>query len=168
MKTKKQNEMSQTLIIVIANFFAKVLALLGTCWGWLTAIFLSLIAFFISLKILYITLFVIVMIDFLLGLWIHRKNLQSNKMRETLFKLLLYYTLISLLYTVESVIGVAILYKVVFAIASLVELYSICANSLVIYPNIPFLKLFKKLLTVEISKKIEMEKEEITNILDNK
>lgn len=53
-----------------------------------------------------------------------------------------------------------------------VELWSIAANALIIQPDFPFLRLFKKFLTAEIGKKLsisasEVEKELTTKVIED-
>lgn len=165
---KSNNEMKISLIGVILNFASKIALLASSVWGWLYTIILALIAYLLPLKTIFIIIFVVVVIDLLLGIYLHRKEIQSSKLRESLLKFLIYVILIALTYAIELELGIAIIYKLVFAIASLTELYSIAAQSLVICPNLPFLKLFKNILAVEISKKTSISKEKVEDMLVKK
>lgn len=164
------NEMTVSLYAVGSNLIAKIGLIFSTGWSWITTALMIISAYFLPIKEILIIIFAFVSIDFILGVYIHRKTLQSSKFRESILKLFIYLFFICSLFSVESQIGTAFLYKVVFSVASLTELYSICANLLVIAPNIPVLKLFKNLLAVEISKKIDnkIDTKQVTDILDKK
>ena len=56
--------------------------------------------------------------------------------------------------------------KIIFAIMSGVELWSIAANALIIVPNFPFLRLFKKYLSSEIGKKLSLTQQEVEDLLE--
>ena len=76
---------------------------------------------------------------------------------------------ISLTFLVElQMMDVCIGPKVAFAVIAAVEMWSISANALILNPNFPFLKLFKRFLTAEIGKKLEMNKDEVEDILNKK
>lgn len=163
------NEMAVSLITVGSNLVAKIGLIFSTGWSWLTAIIMAAVAYFLPIKEILIIIFALVAIDFILGVYIHRKTLQSSKFRESILKLFIYLFFICSLFSVESQIGIAFLYKVVFSVSALTELYSIAANLLIIAPNIPILKLFKNLLAVEISKKMDnmgVDTKQVTDILD--
>ena len=168
MSHNKKSEMEQSIIIVISNYFAKCITLLGTYLGWIPTILLSLIAFLTPLKALFIILTIFVFLDLFLALWINRKKIQSTKLRLTLIKYCFYLLLISLVYSVEFIIGFSFFYKVIFALSCSVELWSIMGNMLVINPNMKILSLFKTLLAGEISKKINIKEDKITEFLNNK
>lgn len=167
-KCKNENEMKISLLTVLFNFGTKIMTLLSSLWGWVGTSILAILAYFFALKTMVIIIFVVVLIDMLLGIYIHRNEIQSSKLRESLLKFLIYIVLIGLTYSVEVEVGIAILYKIVFAIASLTEIYSIAAQLLVICPNLPFLSLFKNILAAEISKKTNMEQSKIDEILVEK
>ena len=164
-KLKNKNEMKLSLLAVILNFGTKIMTLLSSLWGWIGTSILAILAYFFALKTMVTIIFAVVLIDMLLGIYIHRNEIQSSKLRESLLKFLIYIVLIALTYSVEVEIGIAILYKIVFAIASLTEIYSIAAQLLIVCPNLPFLKMFKNILSVEISKKTNIEQSKIDEIL---
>ena len=76
---------------------------------------------------------------------------------------------ISLTYLVElQMMDICIGPKVAFAVIAAVEMWSISANALILDPDFPFLKLFKRFLTAEIGKKLEIDKDEVEDILNKK
>jgi hypothetical protein len=165
------NEMISSICAVTTNLGAKVALIFSSIWSWICGAALTITSYFLPIKAIIILTFIVVAIDFILGVYNHRKTLQSAKFRESLLKFLIYLLLISLSFSIENAIGIAFLYKIIFAVAALTELYSICGNLLVIAPNIPILKLFKNILATEIAKKMEISREDekrVTDILDNK
>ena len=57
--------------------------------------------------------------------------------------------------------------KIIFAVIGGVELWSISANALILQPQLPFLRLFKKYLVNEIGKKLDMSPDEVSDLLNN-
>lgn len=167
-KLKNKNEMKLSLLAVLFNFGTKIMTLLSSFWGWVGTSILAILAYFFALKTMVIIIFFVVLLDMILGIYIHRNEIQSSKLRESLLKFMIYIVLIALTYSVEVEVGIALLYKVVFAIASLTEIYSIAAQLLVICPNLPFLRMFKNILSVEISKKTNIEQSKVDEILVEK
>lgn len=165
---KKNNEMTINILMTVSGIWAKFIAILSSCWGWIAGICLSLLNFLIPLQYMFLLLGIIILFDFLaalVGAYKRNIHITSEKGRGTLIKALIYMLLISLTFSCEIIIGVSIAHKVLFAIACLIELYSLTANLLIIKPDMPFLKLFAGLVKGEISKKTEIKKEKIEEIL---
>lgn len=98
-----------------------------------------------------------------------KNKIVSSKLRNSLYKGFFYTMFISLTYLVEiQMMDACIGPKVAFAVIAAVEMWSISANALILYPNFPFLKLFKKFLAAEIGKKLEIDKDEVEDILSKK
>ena len=75
-----------------------------------------------------------------------------------------------LIYLVESTVvaDCVVTSKLAFAIISAVELWSIASNAIILMPNMPFLRIFRKYLGAEIAKKLEIDESEVKEILDAK
>lgn len=56
--------------------------------------------------------------------------------------------------------------KTIFALVSGIEMLSITANVLILFPNIPVLKLVKNLLSKEMAKKLEIDINEINECIN--
>ena len=162
----QKTEMEQTVYDVISKIGEKISSILSSIWGWVAGIFSTMATFFIPIQLMLIITTVLVIIDLSLGMWINRRNILSSKLRDTVLKFALYIIAIGGVYSIEFAVGVDFLYKIVFVLAGLVEIYSISANFLVLDPNMPFLRLFNKLLEKEISKKIELSEKKVKNILN--
>jgi hypothetical protein len=157
----KMTEMELSIITVITNIFTKAGLLLNTTVGWWAALLLTLLAFFEPLYIPVLVLSIIILVDMILGIIIHRKHILSSKLRLTLVKWFFYLLFGSLLFSVESTVGMSILYKIAFGIASMIELWSVMGNMSILMPGMKFFAFFKKILKEEMSKKLEMSVDEI-------
>lgn len=98
-----------------------------------------------------------------------KKFILSLLLRETMNKMFIYGTTLAMVLFIERSLNEDwyIATRVVCAIASACELWSICANILIIKPNFPFVKLFRKYLVGEIAKKVGISEEEFTNEVKN-
>lgn len=163
----QKTEMEQSFYDVISKIGDKVCSILSSGWGWFAGIASTFITFFLPIQLMLTIISTLVIIDLLLGMWINRRNILSSKLRDTVMKFALYIIAIGGIYAIEFAVGVGILYKIIFVIAGLVEIYSICANFLVIAPKMPFLRLFRNLLEKEISKKLELSERKVKDILDD-
>lgn len=161
-------DMKLAIIVVVAGFWSKLITALHSVSGWVWGCILTLGAFLSPIKYLLLFIVIVTLIDMCLGIWIHRKNILSSKLRLTIFKLFFYLGTIALCFGMETLVGVAILYKIIFGLIGLTELISISSNALIINPNIKFVKLFKTLLNGEIAKKLDVSKEEVETILEDK
>ena len=161
-------DMEVGLISIVTSFGSKLLTSLSSFGGWIVGCGMALIAFLSPIKYLILFIFIITFVDLMLALWINRKNILSSKLRLSVFKIFFYIGTIALCFSMEALIGVALLYKIIFSLISLTELISICANALIIYPDIKVVGIFKKLLTGEIAKKLGIEVSEVDNLLSKK
>lgn len=167
-KKQKISEMELSILGVIVNFTTKLSLLLSNIFGWFYTLIIGIGMFFIPIKDLILVLTCLVLLDMLLGIIINRKHILSSKLRNTLVKFFFYLILIGGTFAFENVIGIDILYKIVFAVISAVELLSIIANMTILKPDLRFLKLFKSLLLGEIAKKLDVSKEDVEEVLYNK
>lgn len=168
MKRKKKSEMELNIIAVLVGITSKIAAILSTTWGWVVLTVGTILTFFIPLKVLFIVLGAIIIGDLVFGIWAAIKkgeHITSSKLRSTLIKSLVYLTVIPAAYAVEAIIGWAIAYKVLFAIAAGTEIYSMIANLLIIKPDMPFLRLFKGLVSGEIAKKVGLTQDKVEDLL---
>lgn len=131
--------------------------------------FLSLtaLAFFGETRIFMIKLVLIaVVLDLFWGIWssIKRKKfLCSMAITATIIKLLAFGTFFAIANVIELGIGQDFVWlsRVVCVILCTGESWSIFAHLLIIKPDFPVLKLLKKLLAGEISKKLHIEEKDI-------
>ena len=163
---KNEKLMSTQLLLVGQSIWAKIGLILSSCWGWISALILSFIAYIAPIQIMLIVLLVIVIVDMLLGLWINRHNILSSKLRNTAIKAAFYMIVLVLAFSIETTLKLLILSPIIFSICALVELISVIANMSIIAPNIMVFSLIRKLLRTEIAKKTGLDQKDVDNALD--
>ena len=174
MKTKLNylNEMELMILSVWAGVWTKAGAILSSIWGWISSGIIALLGYFVGLKPLITVLLIIIAADFIIGILAaikRNEKITSEKLRKTIIKTLIYMIILSLAYAIEIGIGFGnIVCKVLFGLAAVIELYSVTANALIIAPNMPFLKLFTHLVSGEISKKLELDRDKVDEVLKGK
>ena len=169
----KRTEMKIQILAVLSHIWASVGATLSTAWGKLLmgAAFLGSLISPLN-GILAITL-ILVLIDAALGISVSTKNkgkicILSSRLRDTLLKASVYCGTIILFYLVERQIiddwnlGA----KVIFGITSAVELISIGANALILWPDLPILKLFSRMLESEVARKSGLDMADVRKMLN--
>ena len=94
----------------------------------------------------------------------------SDLARNAIPKLLGYYSIVIISVGVEKCLGVEVgkVSAILVGFLLLVEAWSICANILIVCPNIPALKLLKPALLGEIARKLNISPEEVENALNIK
>jgi len=135
---------------ILATTFGKIVALMG----FFTTIGLGSIAPLIHIIIAF------VFVDMLFGLVviIHKRGwgyILSSRLRDSLIKVFFYLLIVIGLFLIETQIvdGYAITSKLAFSLIAGTELWSIIANMLILFPNIPVLRMLQKLLAKEITSK---------------
>lgn len=167
--------MESQLIEVPAKIIAAIVTLFSTVWGKILIIISFMCTYFLPVRDLVHIAFIFVLIDMLLGVGVTIKrkgfaHILSSRLRDSLIKGFVYVIFIGGLFAVEKnvVDGYYITAKAAFAIVSGVELWSIAANILILSPNLIFLRIFKRYLTQEMAKKLEMAEDEIEEFLKDK
>lgn len=169
------SDMEKQLLSVFLNIVGASGNIFTSMWGKITVFGMFIGSLFAPISgLIHLTLILVAM-DMLFGISVvvHRKGLRhimSSRMRDSLVKAFFYLIFLITTFLVETqlVDGYYVTSKVVFAIISGVELLSISANMLILFPNFPFLRIFKTILTKEMSKKLDIEEEELGKILKNK
>lgn len=168
---KEVSGMELSIILTVGGIWSKLIAIFSTCWGWVVGLFTFILAFLLPVKDMFILLFIIIAADMLFGIWasiIQKKSITSSKLRGTIIKTMIYLVVLSLSFAIENQLGWSLICKVLFSIASSIELYSVIANLLIIHPNTPFLKIFTILLSGEIAAKIGITKKEVEELINKK
>lgn len=167
---KEVSGMELSIILTVGGILSKIVALLSTFWGWLIALFTFILTFLLPIKDMFVLLFIIIAADMIFGIWasiIQKKSITSTKLRGTIIKIMIYLVVLSLAFAIETQLGWDLICKVLFSIASSIELYSVIANLLIIKPDMVFLKLFSKLVKGEIANKAKLNEEEVDKFLKN-
>ena len=171
---RKENMIENNLLIVLSNIGGAITNVLNSMLGKIVVLITFMGAYFASISNLVHVMLALVLFDAIFGISVSIKlngigSILSSKLRNTLFKLFFYLLFIMFTFLVEfQITGVeCITPKIIFAVMAGVELWSIASNALILSPNMPFLKLFKKFLTLEISKKLDMTRTEVEEFLDD-
>ncbi len=176
MRVNKREEymIENNLLIVLSNLGGAITNVLNSILGRIVVLISFMGAYFASISNLIHVILALVIFDAIFGISVSIKlngigSILSSKLRNTLFKLFFYLLFIMLTFLIEfQITGIECFTpKIVFAVMAGVELWSIASNALILSPNMPFLKLFKKFLTLEISKKLDMSRKEVEGFLED-
>lgn len=154
------------------RFFIKLGDCLCTIWGWIAAVALFLAEFFGGYSLALHSIMVFVLLDLGWGIAVAvkcKKYTLSESARNTVSKVVSYYSSILIVIMIEKMIGIDTPWGVtlISVIIGLTELWSISGNMLIINPNIPFLKILRPALVGEIARKLGRDEGEIKEILDS-
>ena len=150
--------------------------ILSSIYGWITGILLIILNAIVDQKIAITFVVVMVTLDLFWGiaaaLKMHRFA-TSELMRDTLGKLAVYGTAILTFCFIDKMLGdsVTLTTAVICSIINLVELWSSMGNALIVFPNIPFLRLIRGALVGEIANKLHVSEDQVKeafNITDKK
>ena len=167
---KEVSGVELSLILTVGGIWSKLITVFSTFWGWVVTLFTFILTFLLPVKDMFVLLFIIIAFDMLFGIWasiLKKKSITSSKLRGTIIKTMIYLVVLSLAFAIENQLGWSLICKVLFSIASSIELYSVIANLLIIKPDMVFLKLFSKLVKGEIANKAKVKEEEVDKILNN-
>lgn len=129
----------------LLRILSKIIEAMQTPFGWLLAV----VAYFAPLGGVFWLIFLIILADFLTGLWAsHRKKVprSSRRFRKSLEKMFCYFGAIYLFWEFEQKIGIQdwiCTYKMISGFIFLVEIISILENMAVITENHVFLKIIR-------------------------
>jgi len=149
---------------------AKVCDIFSTVGGWILGIVLAFFAFIGDDQAPFIAVGVAVLLDMFWGVLsaIKRKKfILSFLARETLYKVLIYGTVLSVVLNIERSINEAwgLATTILCVIAAACEVWSAGAHILIIKPDCAFIRLFRKYLIGEIANKLKMSNEEAEEVL---
>lgn len=167
------NEIVHLLTISGEKIIAKTADVFSTLGGWILAVCSLLLSFLGDEKNAFIAVGLAILFDMFWGVCsaIKRKKfLLSYLGRETFFKVLIYGSTLLLALQIERSLNDSwgIVTRVLCVLAAICEVWSACAHILIIKPNFPFIRLFRKHLAGEIASKMKASSEEIENIMNDK
>jgi len=144
----------------------KILGILKTGCGWFITAFSAIYNFIWPERSTFIAVFVLVLFDLFWAMVYvinQKKFVLSELIRQVFSKLFVYIGCLFVIYLVEMNFGHnwMIATKTIGTIMSACELWSASAYMLILFPNIPFLRLFRLQLKGEIEKKIGTNLDEI-------
>ena len=172
-KKREKDDMGIQLITVWKGITIAFSNIFTTLWGKILIIGSFIGATFAGISGLIHVILILCLVDLILGIIVTIKtkgvdHILSARLRDSLIKVFFYLILIMGLFLIETqlVDGYYLTSKAIFALIAGVELLSITANTLLIAPNMPVFKIFKKMLTKEMSKKLGITEEEIIKELE--
>ena len=172
---REEYMIENNLLMVLDNIGASIISVLSTLWGHFVVLLMFILGYFSSISNMIHVMSLLVIADAIFGIAVSVRNkgvgsIVSSKLRNTLFKLFFYLFFLVFTFLVEfQITGVeCITPKIIFAIISAVELWSIASNALILSPKMPFLRIFKKYLVQEIGKKLDMTANEVEEFLNEK
>lgn len=133
---------------------------LSTAYGWMLAMVSTLIAFVTPEKVSFLVVGGAILADLFWGIVAsvkQKKFILSVTFRETFKKIGVYSFALMGAMAIESIThseGTFIAVRTVAILASVCEFWSMSASMLIVYPNMPFLKLMRWQLKGEIESKV--------------
>ena len=154
------------ILIKLSNIFS-------TFFGWLLAIFIAVGNFFAGhIGIINIVLFAVI-IDAFWGIFVSVKQgkfVLSELARLSISKLLVYGCVLALFIAIDKMLGGSLVVSstIVATLIVLVEAWSTLASMIIVYPDMAFLRLLRKVLKGEIASKLGIEESQVDNYFVNK
>ena len=151
----------------------KVAAVFSNAWGWIITLCTAFANFLGDEKTSFLVVFVAILLDLIWGMAAAVKKgeyILSEAIRETFTKLLAYGSVLALVLLIEKLThdGTFIATRVLCVISASCELWSVCANILIVKPGFPFVRLFRKYLAGEISKKLHITAQEYDELMEDR
>ena len=100
----------------------------------------------------------------------YHKFTPSKLMKKTLIKLAIYVCVASIVIVFEKGLNgdFFIGSRIIFSIGTMAEFYSSLANMSIVAPNLPFLRILRRLLSSEMASKLNMTRDEMECFLEKK
>ena len=154
------------------GFVSKLFSAFHTLYGWICAGCMLLLNLILGYKEVLITVLVCVILDTIWGVWAQIKSGKfalSQLGREKMLSKWFFYASVLLAFVVlERLLGMENKLTVIgiSTLICVVEIWSMSASALIVNPNMPFLRLFKRYLQGEIAAKLGLSDREVSDILD--
>lgn len=156
---------------MLYHLITKLEAILSTIYGWIAAgviLAFNLLCDYVAghESSIFIVLFVVVL-DAIWGIARAVKSAAyttSELMRESFFKLAVYSSVILCFIGFDKIGGwsdTGVTVPIISCFIILIEVYSIAANILIVYPDFPFINLFYKYLSGEIASKLNLDRQDL-------
>lgn len=154
---------------LLLHVLTKLETILHTLWGWVLWTIFAIANYFAGHAFIVYLVIAVTIMDACWGIAVSLKRGEftlSELMRLTIDKVAVYGCALFVFVGLDKIVGETTLSTSVIGSAIvLVEFWSSCASMLIIYPNMPFLKLLRKALTGEIASKLRVGAEEVENAL---
>lgn len=157
-----------------ANIVASKLSeIFNTLWGWTCAAWILCINFFAGYETSIVAMIVCVALDTAWGI---AAQIKQNRFAISalgrdgmLSKLALYASVIIGFIHIENMVNLEshLTVIIISSLICLVEIWSMSGSALIINPQMPFLRLFRRVLTGEIARKLDIKEEEVEAYLNH-
>lgn len=157
----------------IRYFISRIWDVLENAYARISAALIWIISFFSPVWYPFIVVLIMIGIDLYWGIRAARARHQlvlSEAGRRTVDKITSYLSCLAAVYLIEHIIfeNSIVITSGIAALASACELWSFSASILIIHPNFPFIRLFRKQLRGEIENKANISLEELDDIYSEK
>lgn len=144
---------------------------LSTGWGWAGGAAAWCVGYFAGSGTAVVTVLLAIALD---GVWGVAAALRQGRFalselaRNTVMKMAVYGSAVVCFIGIDRMLRIetGLTLAIVCAVIVLVELWSILANALICFPQMPFLKLMRKALVGEIARKLGVEAEDVSAALE--
>lgn len=153
---------------LIQHIFERMELILHTFQGWLAALGILLLDYLAGHEFAVGLVVGVTIMDAIWGIAVSLKRGKfalSELARQTVAKFAIYGCALLTFIGIDRLIDHDITTSIVAMVITLVEFWSSCGSMLIIYPNMPALKLLKRALTGEIAAKLGISPEEVESIL---
>lgn len=153
-------------------FISKLCNIFSTTAGWFIGVALFIFNLFIGYETSITAIVICVVLDTIWGISvsIKRGKFTTSELGRTgmLTKWLLYASVMLGFICIEKILGIEsqLPVSVVSTAICLVEIWSMSGSALILYPQLPFLRLLRKALKGEIAKKLGIAEDEVENELN--
>ena len=147
----------------------KLFSILQTVYGWVIWLFLTLLSYFEGHAFVLYLVVSVTLLDALWGILVSVKQGKftlSELARLTINKMAVYGSALFVFVGLDKFTGGTLTASVVGAAIVLIEFWSMSASMLIINPQMPFLKLMRKVLTGEIATKLNIAPDDVEDILN--
>lgn len=153
----------------IRYFISRLWDVLENAYARIGAAVIWIIGFFSPVWYPFMVVLIMIGIDLYWGIraaYIRRQLVLSEAGRRTVDKITSYLSCLTAVYLIEHIIfeNSIVITSGIAALASACELWSFSASILIIHPNFPFIRLFRKQLRGEIESKANISLEELDKL----
>lgn len=155
----------------LSHVWDRLETILQTIQGWLVWLGLLLLDYIAGHEMAIGLVIGVTLMDAVWGIAVSIKRGKfalSELARLTVAKFAVYGCALLTFVGIDRVIDMDITTSIIAAAITLVELWSASGSMLILYPNMPFLKLLKKALKGEIASKLHIAPEEVDGVLEGK
>lgn len=155
------------------KIFEKIAVVFTNAWGWIMTLFIGFVSFLGEEDTSFLVVGIAIAFDLFWGILASIKRgeyIFSEAGRSSFTKAFAYGSVLVLVLLIEKLThdGSFIATRVMCVVAASCELWSVCANILIVKPSFPFIRLFRKYLAGEISKKLNITTEEYNELMQER